>query len=209
MTGVTSGSNWPGVDERSTVETMLRDRNSQLWEECSKFVKWCVYSKTKNIPIDHRDEIVQEVMYRVARYLPTFRFHSSLKTWLNLIIEHCIVDLHRRLRNEGEIHISLIEQDPSNESEHENGGVFLGENRSTEDLAIIKEDLRNALAALFEYATLHSNPIRDRLIIQMVLLEGGYTHEQVAKATGCNAPVVGYVVREAQRYARAKMRDKL
>jgi RNA polymerase sigma factor (sigma-70 family) len=206
MTGGTSGSKWPGTDERSTVEEMLRDRNSQFWEECYKFVKRRVYSKAKNIPIDHHGEIVQEIMYKVARYLPAFHFQCSLKTWLNLIIESCIIDLHRRLHNESEVYIPLVERDPSNESEHDNEGISLSENRSTEDIALVNEKIRDGLAALFEYTTLHSNPIRDRLIIDMVI-SGGYTHEQVARAVGCKAPVVGYVVREARRYAREKMRN--
>ncbi len=208
MTDNTSDSNWPGADELSTVEEMLRDQGSKYWEECSKFVRRHVYSKARNIPIDQRDEIVQEVMYKIAKYLPGFHFQCSLKTWLNLIIERRTIDMHRRLRHEGEVHIPLVERDPSNESEHENEGITLSEIRSTEDIAMTNENVRNALAALFDYTTLHSHPIRDQLIIWMVLFEG-HTYEETAKAAGCKAPVVGYVVREAQRYAREKMRDKL
>ncbi len=208
MTGVTSGSNWPGTNERSTVKEMLQDPDSKFWEECSKFVKRRVYSKAKNIPIDYHDEIVQDVLCKLARYLPDFHFQCSLKTWLNLIIERCTIDQYRKLQHEDEIRSPLVERDPSDESEYENDALASAENPSTEDIALSNEYVHEAIAALFEYATLHSNPTRDRLILQMVVFEG-YTHEQTARAAGCNPPVVGFVVRAAQRYAREKMSDKL
>lgn len=202
--GDTSDSNWPGMDERSIVEEMLRDPHSKHWEACNKFVERHVYSKARNIPIDHRDDIIQDVMYKVARHLSDFRFQCALKTWLNPIIEHRIIDMHRKLRNEGEVHIPLVDGDPSNESERENEVPIPGENRSAEDSAVINAELSQALTALFEYIHLHSNPVRNQLIITMVLLKG-YTHEEAAIAAGCQPPVVGYVAREAQHYVRNKL----
>jgi RNA polymerase sigma factor (sigma-70 family) len=204
MTGGLSESNWPGKDERLVVEEMLRDPYSKHWEECNKFVKRRVYSKAKNIPVVHRDEIIQEVMYKVARHLPDFRFQCAFKTWLNPIVEHHIIDTHRKLRNEGDMHVPFIDGDSSNEGEHENEVFVLGESRSAEDSAVVNVELSQALTALSEYAHLHSNPVRNQLIIRMVIIEG-YTHEKAAIAAGCQPPVVGYVVREAQRYVRNKL----
>jgi hypothetical protein len=42
----------------------------------------------------------------------------------------------------------------------------------------------------------------------MVVFEGK-TYEEAAEVAGCHAPVVGYVVREAQRHAREKWSDYL
>jgi DNA-directed RNA polymerase specialized sigma24 family protein len=53
--------------------------------------------------------------------------------------------------------------------------------------------------------SLHANPIRNGQILDMVLFEDR-SLEEVAKAVGCSAPVVGYVVRSAQRYVRERLR---
>jgi len=206
MTESNSDSRWPGAAERPVVKEMNLNRHSQYWEECSKFVKRCMYAKAKNIPNNLHEDIIQEVMYKVTKYLPDFHFQCALKTWLNLIIEHSIIDTHRKLRNDGRFNVHL--GDPLNESDLEGGGFKTSEARSAEDVSVTNDELRNALAALLEYANTHSNPIRDRLIIRMVIFER-HTHEETAKAAGCNAPVVGYVVREAQRYVREKMGHKL
>jgi RNA polymerase sigma factor (sigma-70 family) len=197
---------WPGVDERSVVKEMICDRDSRHWEECSKFVKQCVFAKAKNIPNLLLEEIIQEVMYKVTKYLPDFHFQCALKTWLNTIIKHCIIDTHRKLRNVGQFSIPLYEQ--LNESGGDGEEFNESEAKSAEDVFLTNDDLRNALTALIEYTNIHSNPIRDRLILRMVIFEG-HSHVETAKTVGCNAPVVGYVVREAQRYTREKMGHNL
>lgn len=196
---------WSGEDERSVVEEMLRDQHSKRWEDCCKFVTRCVYAKAKNIP-NHQEEIIQEVMYKVTKYLPYFQFKCALKTWLNTIIEHCIIDMHRRPQNQEQFNVPS--SDPLNESEREDRGFNASEAKSAEDVYMTNDELRNGMVALREYANAHSNPIRNRLIIRMIIFEG-HTHVETAKAAGCNAPVVGYVVREAQRYAREKMGHEL
>jgi RNA polymerase sigma factor (sigma-70 family) len=193
---------WPGADERSVVEGMLRDRGSKHWEECSNFVKRCVYVKAKNIPSNLQEDIIQEVMYKVTKYLPDFRFQCALKTWLNQITESCIIDLYRRLRNERPHQSILIS--PSNQSDREDEELNVSEVRSAEEAFEINNIIRNGISALLEYTNTHSNQIRNRRIIKMIIFEG-QTHAEAAKAVGCNAPVVSYVVREAQRYAREKM----
>ncbi|SRR5260221_12470979 len=195
-----------GMDERLVVEEMIRDRHSKHWEEFSNFVKRCVYAKAKNILNNHQEDIIQEIMYKVTKYLPHFRFQCALKTWLNQIIESCIIDAYRRLQNEGPYQ-SLLAY-PPNESDREGEELNASEAKSAEDAFETNHEIRNGITALLEYANTHSNPIRDRLILRMVIFEG-QTHAEAAKAAGCHAPVVGYVVREAQRYAREKMGHRL
>ena len=203
MTNDDTAGHWPGLDERSAIEEMLRDRYSKHWEECRTLVKQRVYVRAKNIPLNRREEIIQDVMVKIVRYLPRFHFQCALKTWLSFIIESCIIDVHRNVRNEGQI--LAHPEDVLNEHDYE-GDV--SEAWSAEDTFLLNEELHNAIAALWEYAGMHSNPTRDRLIIRMVIIEG-YNHVETAKVAGCNAPVVGHVVREAQRYVREKMRHKL
>lgn len=193
----------PGIEERTVAAEMMRDQRSEHWEACSNFVKRCVNANAKNIPIDYHEDIAQEVMHKIKRGLPGFRFESTLKGWVNIIIERCIIDERRKLRNEESTHIPLIDQ--VSESDHESEGFTRGEEKSAEDAFIINEKIRSGWVALQEYTNTHANPIRNRLIIKMVIYEGK-TYAEAAKAAGCSEPVVGYVVREAQLYAR-KMRD--
>jgi RNA polymerase sigma factor (sigma-70 family) len=193
---------WPGADERLVVAEMIRDGYSKHWEECHKFVKRRVHTKARNILSDHQEDIIQEVMYKVAKYLPHFRFQCALKTWVNQIVEGCIIDAHRWQQNKGRSHPPLA--DPSNESNREGEGLSLGEAKSAEDAFEVNDEIRKGIAALWEYINTHSNKRRNRRIIWMVIFEGK-TYEEAAKAVGCHAPVVGYVIREAQRYARDRL----
>lgn len=197
---------WPGADERAVVGEMLGNPDSQLWEECSNFVQRCVHARARNIPTNFREEIIQEVMYKVTKYLPDFHFQCSLKSWLYPIIEHCIIDVHRWRQNEGRFNVPL--SDPLDANDKEVEGLNASGALSAEDVSLVNDDLRNALTALLEYTNAHSHPMRDRLIIRMVIFEG-QTRAETAKAAGCSVPVVGHVVREAQRYTREKMRHKL
>jgi len=196
---------WLGADERLVVGEMLRDPDSEHWEKCNESVKQLVYAKAKNIPSDLWEVIIQETMYKVARYLPDFQFRCPFRTWLNLIIKSCIADAYRGRRNERDFTVFLGE--PSNESVHEDEISSRSATKSAEEASMIKEDLRNAHGALLEYANIHANSVRNKHIIRMVLFEGR-THAETAEAVGCNPPVVSYVVREAQRYAREKMERK-
>src|SRR6266516_7947312 len=85
----------PGVSERLIVEEMLRNRDSEHWMQCDQFVKRQVYIKAKNLSWSSQEEVIQEVMYRIARNLPEFRFECAFKTWLYQIISSRIVDEHR------------------------------------------------------------------------------------------------------------------
>jgi RNA polymerase sigma factor (sigma-70 family) len=196
----------PGMDERAVVAEMMSHLHPEHWEECRKFVKRRVYAKAKNIPVDLHEDIIQEVMYKVTRSLEHFDFRCSFKNWVNLVVEHCIIDEHRKLRNEERSHFFSIDQ--YSESDSEGEGFSPSEAKSAEEIFMINDEIHNGKEALLEYANTHSNPTRDRLIIRMVIDEGR-THTEAAIVAGCNPPVVGYVVREAQRYVREKMGHKL
>jgi RNA polymerase sigma factor (sigma-70 family) len=197
-----STRSWPGEDEQSTVEEMIRNRDSRHWHECRNHVQQRVRAK-KNLPGHYQEEVVQEVMYKVARGLPHFRFGCALTTWLTPIIEHCIVDVLRKSQYERTLHIPLDE--PPGEGDHEGEALTLSEPRSPEDVAITIDELRSAITALFEFADTYIDPARARIIIAKVFFEER-TYEEAAIVAGCNAAVVGYVVRQAQSYARKKMR---
>lgn len=63
------------------------------------------------------------------------------------------------------------------------------------------DDIEEALQLLREYIITHSKSRRNGKILELVIYEG-CSLEEAAKAAGCSAAVVSYVVHEAQRYAR-------
>ncbi len=190
---------WPGGDDRIVVEEMLRDRTSGQWYECREFVKRLVQVQAKNIPQDHWEDLVQDAMMRVDKYLRTFRYQCKLSTWLFGIVRSCIIDAHRKFTRAGQF--IAPPGDPLDDVEREYDEIDADTAKTAEDVCIMHDDLRKALAALQEYVSTHANPIRNGRILDMVMFEGR-SLEVAAKAVGCSAPVASYVVRSAQRYVR-------
>ena len=191
---------WPGVSDRIVVEEMLRDRTSGQWYECHEFVKRLVQVQAKNIPQDHWEDLVQDAMMRVDKYLPTFRYQCKLTTWLFAIVRSCIIDAHRKFTHAGQFMAPPGVPLDDVASEYDE----IDADTTTEDVCIVHDDLRKALAALQEYVSTHANPIRNGRILDMVMFESR-SLEAAARAVGCSAPVASYVVRSAQRYVRERL----
>ncbi len=193
---------WPGADDKAVVEEMLRYRTSEQWDKCRVFIRERVQIQAKNIPQVDWDDIVQDVMMRINKHLPTFQHKCGLKTWIIGIVRHCIIDYYRKIPPPGQF-VSLPD-DPHEDAEHESTVFSVKNTRTAEDVFIMREDVRNALAALDEYLALHKNEARNRQILDMVLRDGR-SHTEAAQAVGCSAPVASHVVREAQRFVREKL----
>ncbi len=189
------------TDERSFVEEMLRNREAKHWESCLEFVKPLVYAKTRSMPPEDQEEIIQEIMYKVVKYLPSFRFECTLRTWLFPIIDHCIKDKHRANLRKGFLH-----EEQLNEEDNTSEDFRAREEISAEEVFEIHEKIRIGVKAVLEYAHIHAKPERNLLIIQSVILEG-QTNIEAARRADCDEGVIGYVVREAQRYARERLKD--
>lgn len=192
-------------DDRIVVEEMLRDQRSGQWHECYLLVAKLVQQKAHNISPNQREDIVQEAMIRIHKYLPTFKFQCSLKTWIHNIVHSCVIDEYRKIMRIGQFIVSPgVSLD-----DFELVGDIPVANVPTpmEDECIIRDELREAFAALLEYVSKHSNQERNRAILLMVLFENR-SLEETARAVGCTAPVVGYIVRCAQRYVREKVRHE-
>jgi RNA polymerase sigma factor (sigma-70 family) len=192
----------PRADDRIVVEEMLRDSKSGQWHECYLSIKRLVQVQAKNIPEDHWDDIAQDAMMRVHKYLSTFQYQCMFRTWLFGIVRSCIINDYRKSSRAGLHMIPLA--DPHTATEHEGDAFTPISTRTVEDLCITHDDLNKAVTTLKEYVSMHSHPIRNGRILDMVIFEG-HSLEKTAKAVGCSAPVVGYVVRSAQRYVREKL----
>ena len=192
---------WPGEDDRTVVEEMLRDRESEHWFECREFVKKRV-SQATNIPGDRREDIAQDAMIKIDRSLHTFQYQCAFSTWLFEIVRNCIIDVHRKL-SRGPTFIPLLE-DPHDDSDHEGDAIVGKAAASAEDEFFVREELDKAFLALQEYLRKHGKKRRNARILQMVLFENR-SLEEAAREVGCSAPVAGYVVRAAQIYVRRKL----
>ncbi len=188
-------------DDKIIVEEMVRDSSSGQWHECYLFVKRLVQSQAHNIPYNQWDDIVQEAMIRIHRYLPTFQFQCAFRTWIFNIVHSCIIDTYRKSARAGQmIPLGELQGDVELDGEMPAANVP----GTVEDECIIRDELQKALTALREYVSLRSNSKRNREILKMVLFENR-SLEETAQVVGCSAPVVGYVVRSAQRYVREKL----
>jgi RNA polymerase sigma factor (sigma-70 family) len=202
MTEGKPGSHWPGADDRVVVEEMLRDSQSGQWYECNEFVKKLVQVQAKNIPIDYWDDVVQDAMIRVEKFLPTFKYQCTLRTSLFGIVRSSIIDAYRKFKRAG-LFIALP-GDPHDDVEQQGDASIVHRPGTVEDECIIHDELDKAMVALHEYLSTHANSLRNGRILDMVMFEGR-SLEEAAKAVGCSAPVAGYVVRSAQSYVRVKL----
>jgi RNA polymerase sigma factor (sigma-70 family) len=196
---------WPGAGDRIVVEEMLRDSESEQWHECYLFIMRLVHLRAKNISNDHWDDIVQDAMIRIHKYLSTFQYQCAFRTWLFGIVRSCIIDDYRKSKRERKYIAPL--SDPHDDVEYEGDGFSMNTLGTVEDICITRDELDKALLALQQYVYIHANSRRNGRILYMVLFEDR-SLEETAKAVGCSAPVVGYVVRSAQRYVRERLRHQ-
>ncbi len=195
-----SGDPWPGPDDKLIVAQMLADPSSHHWNECHTFFEHVI--RANNLPVDLRDDVVQNAMFTVMRSLPTFHYECRLRTWLGMIANSRIVDAWRNHARKNRQIIPL--DNPPGDEESGTGILKINAPQTTEGECIIREELREAISVLREYLNTHAKSERNRQILQKVLLEE-YTFEEAAQELGVNAPVIRYVVRSVQRYLRERM----
>ncbi len=191
---------WSKVDDKKVVQAMLSSSSSVYWQECLALVYICIRAKAENISEGYWDDIAQEVMMRVTKYLSSFKFECAFKTWIITIVSTCIVDFHRKSKHT-RYHIPLPSE--TYYEGRQEDMIAITEIMTTEEAFLKKEQLQKAIEGLKDYVDAHAKPERNLQILEMSLLEG-HSHEDIARVVGCSAPVVGYVVRSAQRYVREK-----
>lgn len=205
MTEGTWAKIWSAKNSRPIVEELIRNLESPYWAEYRETVTIRVKIKAKNLPEDQYEDIVQDIMQKISRSLQSFHCDSSLKTWSLPIIEHCIIDRYRAWQHQKQLGISL---EGSMRYDQQDAGEYVAyKSTSAEDVYQQQNDLKEAIDAMVEYADRHTNSMRNRKILQLVIAEGK-SYKEAAIAAGCSAPVVGYVIRQAQDYARLKMKGK-
>lgn len=190
--------------DRTIVEEMLKDTQSHQWNICRDFVKKQVQFLARNISHNQWEDLTQEVMIKIWKSIGKFRYQCSLNTWIITITRNCIADKYRKLKLSDHLSTSSLEY-YDDEGETENYLVNKAYFKTPEEEYILRESVTEAYTVLSTYATMHTKEMRNKKIIQMVLIENCLL-EEAAKAAGCSKPVAGYIVRSAQRYAREKLR---
>jgi RNA polymerase sigma-70 factor (ECF subfamily) len=109
-------------------------------------------------PEGEPDELVHETWLRVTRALPSFRWDSSLGTWMRGVLLNCHREACRRRAR-----LRLVDTDVETLPEH-------GSARGAED----RVDLERALARL---------PVGYRRIVVLHDVEG-YTHQEIGRLLG-------------------------
>ena len=186
-------------DERTIVQELLQNPQSEYWHDCYTFVSNVMHYKARGMSPSDQEDLIQEVMFRMIQYLPGFRFRCSLKSWLTQIISSCIIDRLRKISAQQK-YIPLALSEEKDEEEEQRNAI---EVMSTEETFERKDKIKDVLNALFEYACTHSDGARNTNIIEHYLR--GYSQVETARSVGCDPAVVGYIIRAAQRYARAKV----
>src|SRR5579875_539132 len=90
-------ASWPGDNDREVVRQMLEDPLSPHWQDCRDFIMRLV--RKLNVPVDHQDDVVQEMMITVTRNLPNFKHNCKLTTWLGKSVHWRVSDLRREIVN--------------------------------------------------------------------------------------------------------------
>ena len=206
------GLGWPGPDENAIINEMLKNPDSPHWRWCQDYVTSLVMKQAVNIPIDLREEITMNAMYRIVRYLPDFKRQSRLTTWIGAIVRSCIVDASREARRASATLIPTPEDAFDDAEDELDNPEYLSPEFVTslpsETNILIQEELQEIAAAVQEFVALHANQERNSTILRMVLFQD-YSVEDTARVLGINAPVVSYVVRSARRFIREKLGREL
>lgn len=195
---------WQKKDDKARIEAMLSDPTSEYWSECLEYVKERVRIQAKNIPLDVWEDIIQEVMVQIVRSLHTFQYNCSLTTWIFLIVKSRVIDKYREITRTSQIIAFSADFLKSYEENELSSSLITHVSRTAEETFMVRENIRQIVAAIQEYISTHANTERNGKILHMVLYEG-HSLKEAAKVAGCSAAVAGYVVRSTVIYIHKKL----
>lgn len=194
---------WPGPDDNLVIDAMLDDRGSHHWSECHKFVKNLVMRLASNFSKDVKEEIIQNSMFWIVRYLSSFKRECSFTSWIIKIVKSRIADAWR-VQQTTEQH----QTSPSNDSDEdkESESDIISTQRTTEQECILREELHEAAKELLVYLSDHAHTERNIRILEMHI--AGFSQEDIAKKFHMPTPNVGYVIRSTQHFLRSRRKQK-
>ena len=192
---------WSALNSKAVIEEMRKDRNSEHWDTCFKYISYYIEKQFPNLLPKFREEATQDSMVSVFKSLSSFRFDSNLTTWLASIARHRAIDAWRQ-QNRVPHERSMDEVLEGHENDIESAVIM--KPQTPEERLLAQEQEKELITLLEAFLQLHSKTARNKEILQMVMFDG-YSYVEAAKILNINAPVVGHVVRSAQRYICEKL----
>jgi RNA polymerase sigma factor (sigma-70 family) len=183
-------ASWPGDNDREVVRQMLEDPLSPHWQDCRDFIMRLV--RKLNVPVDHQDDVVQEMMITVTRNLPNFKHNCKLTTWLGKSVRWRVSDLRRKIVSGKKLFEPL--RMASEESEGEDESEQFPALRTVESECIDRENVRELVKKLEDFAHTHRDSRRWLQVIKKIFLDG-QSVEEVAEELGMKASNVYYIRR--------------
>jgi RNA polymerase sigma-70 factor (ECF subfamily) len=119
-------------DERLVAQAQAGDREA-FFTLYNRYLKR-VYNRVRSrVPVDHAEDVTQEVFIAVLRSLNRFEGHSAFSTWLYTIVNRKIADFYRQYYRSGERQtISLDSQEES---------PLAAEERDLDEMVVIQQAL--------------------------------------------------------------------
>lgn len=193
---------WPVADEKQVVAEMLNDPASPHWVKCHEVIRGLVNKQAGNFTGDIKEDITEDVLLLVMEHIADFQFKCKLTTWLGSIVRNQVASEARKRKRDEKIMPHPYLEDAQIGSENEKD--TWASHPSTEDICIRQEQWQEIISAMNEYVEKHANKDRNREILRLVMFED-QSNELTAIRLGVSAPVVGYIVRSAQRFIREKL----
>jgi RNA polymerase sigma factor (sigma-70 family) len=192
-------SQWPGPFDASVIDAMLNDPNSHHWSECQTYVNRLVLKWASGFSVEVKEEIAQNAMLWIVRYLPNFKRQCRLTTWIIQIVHTRIADAGREQQTSFRRQaLPLNDFDEDDENEVYNSKI--SSPRTVEEECVSREELREAFNGFTKYLSTHPKSERVRLILEMHM--AGFNQQDIARDLKIPAPNVGYAIRTFQRFLR-------
>src|SRR5438067_8729023 len=171
-------SQWPGPNDDIIIEAMLNDRHSlhaYHWNECQAYVNKLV-QRTSNFSVDEKEEIAQNTMFWIVRYLGNFKRECRFTTWIIKVVSSRIADAGREKQTLIK-RVALPPNDPDVDTQKDDYISRISSPRTAEEEYILHEDLREVSKALLDYLRTRANSERNIRILEMYL--AGFSQEEI------------------------------
>ena len=133
------------------------------------------------------EDVTQETMIRVSKYIDRFERRGKITTWAYQITSNAVADHYRRARR----HLELLDEEADVESQQH-------------EVPVRADAIDDSVAARLVRAFFDELPEKQREVFHLTDLEG-YRSSEVAEMLGMNAATVRGHLFRARRFIRRKI----
>jgi RNA polymerase sigma factor (sigma-70 family) len=195
---------WPGLDDAPVIDAMLNDHHPlhpHHWNGCEAYVKGLVFKWANNFQEDEKEDISQNVMVSITKYLPSFKQKSRLTTWIIKIIHSRIADAGREKQARLRL-VALPPDDPDGDERKEDYLTRISSSKTVEEESALREELREAYKKLLDHLSASPNKKQTLRILRMHI--AGMSQKEIAQKLNMAEANVGYAIRSTQEFMRKK-----